>query len=171
MLTLQFSFLLFLYLYRNRLIKKSEILPWSSFWSVSVLIVERPPMLLKITESLPRKSAVSPVYNSPPIERQIRGNFKKSLVWCGRAIRKSHVSEKKCCGSGKWGRGREGKRKLNKSTKEHTGREIWNQNSSTLRTVHPPLRLRLQAWTHFKFKQLRKWIFLKIEIKYFLWHV
>lgn len=38
-------------------------------------------MLLKITESLPRKSAVSPVYNSPPIGRQIRGNLKKrSLV-------------------------------------------------------------------------------------------
>lgn len=47
--------------------------PWSSFWSVSVLIVERLPMLLKITESLPRKSAVNPVYNSPPNgKRRIR---------------------------------------------------------------------------------------------------
>lgn len=27
-------------------------------------------MLLKITESLPRKSAVSPVYNSPPNRRK-----------------------------------------------------------------------------------------------------
>lgn len=42
-------------------------LPWSSFSSFSVLMVERPPILLKITESLPRKSAVSPVYNSPPV--------------------------------------------------------------------------------------------------------
>lgn len=52
-----------------------ERLPWSSFWSVSVLMVERLPMLLKITESLPRKSAVSPVYNSPPNERKgtVRG--------------------------------------------------------------------------------------------------
>lgn len=45
-------------------------LPWSSFWSVSVLMVERLPMLLKITESLPRKSAVSPVYSSPPNEKR-----------------------------------------------------------------------------------------------------
>lgn len=32
--------------------------------------MERPPILLRITESLPRKSAVSPVYNSPPAERE-----------------------------------------------------------------------------------------------------
>lgn len=49
---------------------KSRTVPCNSFWSVSVLIVERPPMLLKITESRPKKSAVSPVYSSPPEERR-----------------------------------------------------------------------------------------------------
>lgn len=34
--------------------------------------MERLPILLKITESLPKKSAVSPVYNSPPVKRWSR---------------------------------------------------------------------------------------------------
>lgn len=62
------------------------LVPWSSFWSVSVLIVERLPMLLKITESLPRKSAVSPVYNSPPngkrrIRRGVGGGRAHVITW------------------------------------------------------------------------------------------
>lgn len=52
---------------------------------------------------------------------------------------------------------------------KNTGRVIQTPNS--IHTVHPPLRLRLQVWTHFTFQQLIKLIFLQIEIKYFLLHI
>lgn len=65
----------------------TSTLPCSSFWSVSVLMVERPPMLLKITESRPRKSAVSPVYSSPPEEGQGRNSDQLNVKCTGNTER------------------------------------------------------------------------------------
>lgn len=53
-------------------------------------------MLLKITESLPRKSAVSPVYNSPPKERKNVFNSGKEerVKEREREVRMNKVKEK-----------------------------------------------------------------------------
>jgi len=58
----------------------SLFIPCRILWSVSVLMGERVPKPLKITESLPKKSAVRPVYSSPPDrERKSIGSHCRQL--------------------------------------------------------------------------------------------
>lgn len=67
-------------------------------------MVERPPILLKITESLPRKSAVRPVYNSPPMRGKGRGGG-RGKEWINTTGKTEEGKSEK---NGRdWGKGRE----------------------------------------------------------------
>lgn len=72
---------------------RNFLLPLSKRWSISVRREERCPTVRKITESLPKKSAISPVYKSPPRKAETVKRFALLAFCCVTFIKLFRVSK------------------------------------------------------------------------------